>query len=148
MIKKVGNKYVLYSKDGSKKLVEMGCYGIGPSRLMGAIVELFNDEKGIIWPKQVSPFSVHLIQIDSNSTKNTANKIYETLKKQGIEVLFDDREDVTPGEKFADADLIGIPIRILISKKTLEKNSAEIKLRKEKAVKIIKIEDLSKFLNF
>lgn len=133
-------------KDGSRKLVVMGCYGIGPSRLMGAIVEVFNDEKGIIWPKEVAPFDIHLIQIgDNQKIKKESQKIYQILKKQGKEVLFDDRNDKTPGEKFTDADLIGIPIRIVVSQKTLEKDSVEIKPRNKKQTKLVKIKDLSKF---
>ncbi|MCK4474066.1 prolyl-tRNA synthetase [Candidatus Parcubacteria bacterium] len=133
-------------KDGSKKLVIMGCYGIGPSRLMGTIVETHNDEKGIIWPKEIAPFQVHLIQIENTQKiKNVAEKLYNDLQKQGVEVLYDDR-DKTAGEKFADADLIGIPLRIVISKKTLETNCVEIKNRGEEKIQLVKIKELSQFL--
>lgn len=99
-------------KDGKEKDVIMGCYGIGLGRLMGAIVEVSHDDKGIIWPESVAPFKVHLIEINSS-----AKDVYEELQKKGIEVLYDDREDITPGEKFADADLIGIPYRVVVSEK-------------------------------
>ena len=135
-------------KDGKKKFYYMGCYGIGIDRTMASVVEKYNDNKGITWPKQVAPFQTHLIQIE-NKPKiiKTAGKIYQDLEKQGIEVLYDDREDKSAGEKFADADLIGIPIRIVISKKTLERNSVEIKHRDKKEVKLVKTKNLLQFLN-
>jgi len=148
-------------KDGKEKTVFMGCYGIGLGRLMGTIVEVHHDEKGIIWPKEVSPFLAHLIQIEnSQKVKKVAEKLYSKmrsiqgycqgqcsyLEKLGIEVLYDDREDKTAGEKFADADLIGIPIRIVISERTLEKNCVEIKERNKKEGKLIKIKDTLKYV--
>ena len=116
-------------KYGMEKPVIMGCYGIGLSRVMGAVVEANHDEKGIIWPLEIAPFVAHLIEIKSNNkkVKATAKKIYQDLQKQGIQVLYDDREDKSAGEKFAEADLIGVPYRIVISEKTLAKNSVEIK---------------------
>jgi len=135
-------------KDGEQKIVQMGCYGIGPSRLMGAIVEVCHDEKGIVWPKEVAPFNVHLIQVgDSEKVKKDSEEIYKNLRDKKIEVLYDDRQDKTAGEKFADADLIGIPTRIIISERTIEKKSVEIKKRAEKESKIIEIKNLEKFLN-
>jgi prolyl-tRNA synthetase len=144
----LGSKYSdalgLKTKDenGVEKSVIMGCYGIGLGRLLGAIVEVHHDEKGIIWPKEVSPFDVHLIQIEnSQKIKKIAEKIYQDLLKQGKEVLYDDR-DKSAGEKFADADLIGIPIRVVISERTLAKNSVEIKKRGDQKLKIVKISDV------
>lgn len=129
-------------KEGKEKPVFMGCYGIGLPRIMSAIIEINHDEKGIIWPKEVSPFDVHLIQIEnSQKIKKIAEKIYQDLLKQGKEVLYDDR-DKSAGEKFADADLIGIPIRIVISERTLAKNSVEIKKRGDQKLKIVKISDV------
>ena len=139
---------------GSKKLVEMGCYGIGLSRLIGAAVEVHHDEKGIIWPSSVAPFDIHLLSLASGKgnkapkIKKASDKIYQDLQKQDIEVLYDDRKDKTPGEKFADADLIGIPIRIVISERTLTRNCVEVKKRNEKKVKLVKIKSLPQFLNF
>ncbi|MDO8663599.1 MAG: aminoacyl--tRNA ligase-related protein [Candidatus Wildermuthbacteria bacterium] len=129
-------------KEGAEKIILMGCYGIGLGRLMGAIAEVFHDERGIIWPKEVAPFQAHLIEI---GPQKQAEKLYQDLLGQGIEALYDDR-DKSPGEKFADADLIGIPYRIVISERTLEKNSVEIKKRDEKEAKIVKIEDAQKYL--
>ncbi len=127
----------------------MGCYGMGLSRLMAAIVEINNDEKGIIWPEKTAPFSVHLIEIKNQKSKikNITGKIYNNLQKAGIEVLYDDREDKTPGEKFAEADLIGIPLRIVISEKTLKNNSVELKKRDKNTTRLIKINKLLKFLH-
>lgn len=104
-------------KDGSQKLVVMGCYGIGISRLMGTIVEVMADEKGIIWPKTVSPLDAHLIHIEDKESESWAKQSYEKLTHAGVDVLWDDRENTSAGEKFADCDLIGIPVRLVISKK-------------------------------
>ncbi|MEK7497498.1 MAG: aminoacyl--tRNA ligase-related protein, partial [Patescibacteria group bacterium] len=104
-------------KDGGKKPVWFGSYGIGPTRVMGTIVEVSHDEKGIIWPKVVAPFDIHLIELPG--AKGT-KEIYKKLQGIGKEVLWDDR-DVPAGEKFADADLIGIPIRAVVSEKTGDK---------------------------
>ena len=134
---KLGDKYSLpfnlkfKDKDGKEKPVIMGCYGIGLSRLMAAIVETNNDEKGIIWPKEVSPFDIHLIAIEKKA-KPKADKLYLDLQKNGFEVLYDDRQDIQAGEKFAEADLIGLPLRIVVSERTLKEKSVEIKRRDEK----------------
>jgi prolyl-tRNA synthetase len=151
---KLGTKYSLpfelkfKDKDGSEKPVIMGCYGIGLSRAMGAVVEANNDERGIIWPKEIAPFIAHLIEIrsDKKIVQTTAQKIYQDLQKQGIQVLYDDRQDKSAGEKFAEADLIGIPYRIVISEKTLAKKSVELKERNKTAVKMVSIKQLSKIL--
>lgn len=127
-------------KEGNKKLIIMGCYGIGPSRTMGAAVEVNHDEKGIIWPKEIAPFRVHLIQIGgSPKVKKAAQDIYNIGQKMGIEVLYDDRADKSPGEKFVEADLIGIPIRLVVSERTLEKDSVEIKERNETKTRLVDI---------
>ena len=123
---------------GHKKFVVMGSYGIGLTRTMGAIVEVHHDQAGIIWPKEVAPFKVHLIPIESTTkVKKAADRLYNDLQKQRVEVLYDDR-DKSSGEKFADADLIGIPSRAVISEKTLKQNSVELKKRNEKDVKLTK----------
>ncbi len=121
------------NEEGRDQLVYMGSYGIGISRLMGTIVEVHNDEKGIIWPEAVAPFKVHLISLGKNKE---AEKIYSDLQKKNIEVLLDDR-DVSAGEKFADADLIGIPWRVVVSEKSLAKGGVELKKRNEKMGKVI-----------
>jgi len=126
-------------KSGKDKFAQMGCYGIGISRLMGAIVEVYNDDKGIIWPKTVSPFDVHLVHIEDPGTETWAKETYEKLTNAGIEVLWDDREDISAGEKFADADLIGIPIRLVVSKK-VGKGKVEIKERSEQKPKLVPLD--------
>ena len=124
--------------EGSKKPVIMGFYGIGLSRILGTIVEACHDEKGIIWPETVAPFKVHLLSLNENEE---ADKIYEALKNAGIEVLYDDR-DLAAGEKFVDADLIGCPYRLVISKKTLAQQSGEIKNRQTGQEEMVKISEL------
>lgn len=123
---------------GGEELVQMGCYGLGISRVMGAIVEVFHDEKGITWPESVAPFKVHLLSLNENEA---AEKVYQDLVKQGIEVLYDDR-DLGAGEKFAEADLIGCPYRLVISRKTLATSSAELKKRTEEAASLISLDDI------
>lgn len=112
---------------GATQPVYMGCYGIGPTRIMGVLVEALSDEKGIVWPKAVAPFSVHLISIANGNADIAAeaNRIYELLKDNNIEVLYDDRE-ARAGEKFTDSELIGIPVRLIISEKTMQEGSFEI----------------------
>jgi prolyl-tRNA synthetase len=137
-------------KDGVKKDLVMGCYGIGPSRVMGAIVEVSHDEKGIIWPKEIAPFQVHLILLGKKDSwkknKASADKLYEKLIAEGVEVLYDEREDKGPGEKFAEADLIGCPVRLVMSDKTLVEDSVEVKMRNSSDSKLVKISDLAKEL--
>ncbi len=120
----------------------MGCYGIGINRTMAAVVEQNNDERGIIWPKAVAPFDVHLIGIakqDGEIAK--ADEIYNMLIDAGLDVLYDDRK-ASPGFKFADADLIGIPLRITIGKSYFEKGMAEMKIRNEKDISLVTKESL------
>lgn len=128
---------------GKKHPVVMGSYGIGPGRLMGTLVEVFHDDKGIVWPENVAPFDMHLIPISSKEPKTNAKikkaaeKLYADLTKKGMEVLYDDREDKSTGQKFADADLLGIPNRVVVSEKTLAQKSAELKKRDSNSIKII-----------
>jgi prolyl-tRNA synthetase len=128
-------------EDGHRKFVFTGAYGIGISRLMGTIVEVFHDEAGIIWPEEVAPFKYHLISIGNVSKE--ADSIYQDLQKAGIEVLYDDR-DRSAGEKFADSDLIGIPYRLVLSDKTLAKKSVELKERKTGKISLVKLTQLKK----
>jgi prolyl-tRNA synthetase len=147
--KKFSNPFKLQftDKNGQKKDVIMGCYGLGPSRLMGTIVEVYHDDKGIIWPEEAAPFKFHLLEIsqveEEIETEKKASEIYHQLQKEGIEVLYDDRREVSAGEKFADADLIGIPWRIVISKKTLAHDSVEVKRRDKEEKELVKIEKLN-----
>lgn len=124
---------------GMKKPVVMGSYGIGPGRVMGTIVETHHDLHGIVWPEYIAPYRVHLVVLGSRGSKahKSAEKLYERMRVRGIDVLYDDRDDKTAGEKFADTDLIGIPWRVVISEKTLVKRSVEMKGRKEKLGRII-----------
>lgn len=134
----------------------MGCYGIGISRLMGAIVEVYHDEHGIIWPKPVAPFDVHLVHIEDPGTESWVKETYEKLTKAGIDVLWDDREDarldsrqsrqVSAGEKFADCDLIGIPVRLVVSKK-VGRGKVEYKERDKAESNVLQLDDLVKRLN-
>jgi len=123
----LGLKYK--DEQGNEHPVVMGSYGIGPTRLLGTIIETLSDERGMIWPKEVSPFHVHLVRLGVNEkTVEFADKLYSDLQKAGVEVLYDDR-DLRPGEKFADSDLIGIPVRFVVSDKTVEQNKIEVKYR-------------------
>ena len=116
-------------ENGEKQSIIMGCYGIGVSRLMGVVAEHFSDQKGLVWPDNIAPMRVYLARIGEDATVvKAADNLYEKLQKNHIEVLYDDR-DVRPGEKFADADLIGIPHRVVISAKTLEAGTLEYKSR-------------------
>src|SRR5581483_9680075 len=116
---------------GGKSPVIMGSYGIGPGRVMGTIVETLSDANGIVWPESVAPFKEHLIVVDSkegDKARKEAERLYKVLMDKGIEVLFDDRE-ARPGEKFADADLMGMPYRIVVSDKTMAAGAFEVKHR-------------------
>lgn len=128
-------------KDGNKKPIIMGSYGIGLGRLMGTVVEASHDEKGIIWPESIAPFSAHLVHIEDPGTEPQAQKTYEALKKEDIDVLWDDRADVSTGEKFADADLIGIPVRLVVSKKT-GWDKVEWKRRDSEKTELLSIEEI------
>jgi prolyl-tRNA synthetase len=127
---------------GEKHPVVMGCYGMGPSRIMGTIVETLSDEKGIVWPASIAPFSLHLIVLSKDKESETykkAEELYQTLMESGVEVLFDDREE-GPGSKFADSDLIGIPMRVVVSDKSLASGGVEIKERKAETAEVISID--------
>jgi prolyl-tRNA synthetase len=104
----------------------MGCYGIGISRLMGIIAEIFSDEKGLVWPENIAPYKVYLVQIGNSETVTScSDKLYDDLRAGGIEVLYDDR-DVRPGQKFADSELMGIPYRITVSERLVEDSLYEL----------------------
>lgn len=142
--------YTYTDEKGEQQIIFMGSYGIGPSRLMGVVVEKFADEKGLVWPTSIAPFSMHLVLLSkakegdskSEATK-TAEKLYADLTARGVEVLFDDRE-ASAGEKFADSDLIGIPMRVVVSDKSLAAGGVEIKERKSVTSEIVTIDELMK----
>lgn len=141
----LGTKYsqafnLQYSDEkGKKHLVVMGSYGIGLGRVMGAVVEIYHDRDGIVWPESVAPFRAHLLEIGEADGK----RIYEALQKAGVEVLYDDR-GMTAGEKFAEADLLGIPWRLVVSPKTGGK--VEVKRRGEKAAKTVSLPEALKLI--
>ncbi|EKD91417.1 MAG: hypothetical protein ACD_30C00010G0003 [uncultured bacterium] len=137
-----GANYI--DKDGKEKPYYMGCYGIGLARTLATVVEVYNDEKGIVWPESVAPYQVHLVGLDlsDKAVLEKAEQVYKILTSHGIEVLFDDRIEPSAGEKFADADLIGIPYRVVISKKTGAE--IEVKKRSQKETEFKKLEDLVK----
>lgn len=132
-----GLKYL--DEKGDKKPVIMGSYGIGPGRVMGTVAEILSDKDGLVWPKAIAPFDIHLISIGNVSEKS--NSLYEELTNMGVDVLYDDR-DIRAGEKFADSDLIGIPIRLVVSEKTLQSDSVEMKDRATGKVDMIEIQKL------
>ncbi len=134
-------------ENGEEKLVIMGSYGIGLGRLMGTVVEVLSDDKGIIWPENIAPFKVHLLMLGSDENiKNSAEDLYNKLTEKGIEVLFDDRADLSAGEKFADSDLIGVPYRVVVSKRSLADGGFEMKKRIEPSGKIVSFDDLINLL--
>ncbi len=145
---KLGTKYaevfnLQYSDQaGKEQLILMASYGIGLGRLMGTIAEIHFDKQGLIWPKSVAPYVVHLIDLGDKE----AAKLYEKLCEQKIEVLFDDR-DVSAGEKFVDADLLGLPLQVIMSQQTAQKQSVEIRGRREKEARLIPLSDLMDYLH-
>ncbi|OVE79102.1 prolyl-tRNA synthetase [bacterium G20] len=154
----VGNIFPLESKysdalglnfvdeDGQRKSIIMGCYGIGVSRLMGLLAEHFADDKGLVWPASIAPFSVYLARLgDEPEVVKSADEAYKLLTDKGIGVLYDDR-DARPGEMFADADLLGIPQRLVVSQKTLESGEMEIKSRTSEEPQLITPENLARFI--
>ncbi len=142
----IGNIFPLknrFSKDmkanfkdqkGEEHQIIMGCYGLGLSRLVGAVVEALHDDRGIIWPESIAPYKVNLISLDKDEE---AEKIYRELTEKGVEVLYDDREDVSAGEKFADADLIGCPYKIIVSDRSIKAGGAEIAKRGSKESTVV-----------
>lgn len=140
---KLGTKYSMAmgafftDQYGKKKPITMGCYGIGLGRLISTVVEEHHDDRGIIWPDSLAPFSVHLVDLN---LPERGEEIYTVLKNFGINVLWDDRQGVTPGEKFADFDLIGIPLRLVISETTGDQ--VEFKRRDEETRDILTLEEI------
>jgi prolyl-tRNA synthetase len=135
----MGGDYM--DKDGQKKPVWFASYGIGITRLIGVLVELFNDDRGIMWPEAVAPYQVHLITLHKEQgTENKGEEIYRKLLEAGVEVLYDDREDVGAGQKFADADLIGIPVRLVVSGKTGDQ--VEWKERSKKEAELLGLDEI------
>jgi prolyl-tRNA synthetase len=130
-------------KDGQKKPLYLASYGIGITRVMGVIAEMMSDEKGLIWHTNIAPYAVYLASI--GDVTEQADALYEELKRAGIEVLYDDR-DARPGDKFADSDLMGIPIRIVLSERTMAENTVEVKVRTEDTAQFVNRDDISHYL--
>ena len=131
-------------REGKEQKYYMGCYGIGIGRTLAALVEIFHDDRGIIWPEVAAPYQIHLIGLDlkDESVKSKVEKIYKDLLDKNIDVLYDDRVETTAGEKFSDADLIGIPVRLVVSKRTGDK--IEFKKRNESIASLL---DLPSFIS-
>lgn len=139
-----GLKYT--DKSGKEQDVIMGCYGFGPSRLMGTIAEIFNDQKGLIWPQSVAPFHLHLLLLSQEKAlAKSGDKLYNGLIKAGFEVLYDDRQE-SAGIKLNDSDLIGIPCRLILSDKTDKVKSVEIKRRNSEKPELVKSDKLINYL--
>lgn len=133
-------------ENGKQQLVLMGSYGIGPSRLVGLLAEHFADEKGLVWSEDIAPFKVYLARLgESDAVVKAADELYEILQQKGVSVLYDDR-DVRAGEKFADADLLGIPYRLVVSEKTLQNTTYELKKRTEDTAQLLGQDELIKVL--
>ena len=138
--------FTFTNKDGKKQFVHLGSYGIGITRLVGVIVERMADEKGLIWPKNVSPAMVYLARVgDDKDVVKHSDELYKTFQENNIDVIYDDR-DVRPGEKFGDADLLGIPYRVVVSSKMLEKSKYELKKRTDEKTKEVSKEELISLL--
>ncbi len=136
------------AENGQRQKYYMGCYGIGIGRTMAAIVETHHDDKGIVWPGNVAPYHVYLASIGgSEQVREAADRLYEALTSAGVLVLYDDRTDVRAGEKFADADLLGVPYRIVVSDKTLANQQFEVKKRGEADVQLLSQEEVIKTIS-
>ncbi len=144
--KSMNMQYV--DKDGEMHNPIMGCYGIGVGRLAASICEAKHDDFGPIWPMAIAPWEVHLccLRPDDEETKKVADKLYADLMDKGIEVIYDDREGVRPGEMFADADLIGVPIRVVVSPRNLKENKLEISTRDKSVKESVDLEDGIEFV--
>lgn len=136
------------NEEGKKQYVHLGSYGIGITRVMGVIVEKFADDKGIVWTNEITPFHVHLLGLgkEADDAVVQASSVFEALQESNIEVLFDDRS-ASAGEKFADADLIGIPLRVVISSRSLEAGGAECVVRATGASEIVALETLPEYIS-
>ncbi len=132
---------------GEKHNILMGCYGIGLGRLMGTVVEVLSDDKGIVWPESIAPFKLHLVMLgESEMVIAEASKIYQTLLDNKIDVLFDDRLGFSAGEKFADSDLLGMPYRVVLSERSLKEGGVELKKRTEEKGGVVTMAELLKIL--
>jgi prolyl-tRNA synthetase len=143
---KLGTRYsaamgaLFQDQDGERKPVIMGSYGIGVGRLMASVVEEYNDKFGIIWPISIAPYQVHIVALRGGF--DVAEQLYQDLWDAGVEVLYDDRTEPSPGEKFNDADLIGMPLRITVGGRSLKKGGVELKRRSEKELALVPLDEI------
>ncbi len=138
----IPHKSHFVDQDGKEKPMYMGAYGIGVGRLMATCVEVNHDENGIIWPVSIAPYGVHMVTVGkSEDAWKEAERLHDELVNAGVEVLWDDRKDVSAGVKFNDADLLGIPVRLVVSDKTLLQNSVELKKRSSSEIELIQVKD-------
>jgi prolyl-tRNA synthetase len=147
---KLGTKYAealgakFLDGNGEEKTIIMGSYGIGIERIAATYIEQNYDENGIIWGGEIAPFKIHLICVNPKleNVKKTADELYKKLLSQGYEILYDDRSDISPGFKFKDADLIGIPLQLIVSEKNIKNDEVEIKVRRSSERSKIKFGDI------
>jgi prolyl-tRNA synthetase len=134
--------------DGKAKEYYMGCYGFGIGRALATVVEVHHDDKGIIWPMNIAPYNIHVVTIDKKSElTNKSEEIIMMIEEAGFEVLWDDRVDAGAGQKLTDAELIGIPVRIVISDRSLEKGGIEVTDRKTGESEIVELGNIASYLN-
>ncbi len=141
---------VFADSTGQNQKYYMGCYGIGIGRTMATVAEVFNDDHGLVWPESIAPYKVQLVTLATSTEEESYKKseeLYESLKKNNIDVLWDDRLDIRPGQKFADADLIGNPYRVVVSNRSLENGGYELKKRPKSDSKIVSLDELLNILN-
>lgn len=138
--------FAFTNEKGEKQFVHLGSYGIGITRVMGVLAEKFSDDRGLIWPEDIAPYKVYLARLgEAAETVKAANELYEILQKKGVSVLYDDR-DARAGEKFADADLLGMPYRIVVSDKTVQNTTYELKKRTEQDAQMHSLDETLKLL--
>jgi prolyl-tRNA synthetase len=145
---KLGTRYseplnaTVLDESGTARTILMGSYGIGPARILAAAVEQFADEQGISWPRSLAPWDVELVVIGKAGTeeRELADRLYGELREQGLDVLYDDRDDAGPGAKFADAELIGIPLRLTIGKRTIASGEVEAQVRRGRETRALPLE--------
>ena len=134
-------------QEGKGNPYYMGCYGIGIDRTMATIVEKYHDDKGLIWPKQVAPFDVHLVTLgEDEKVMQESERVYKELQGKGFDVLWDEREGLGAGEKLGDADLIGIPVRLVVSSRSIDQGGVELKYRDKKDSEVLSMEKLLEVL--
>jgi prolyl-tRNA synthetase len=131
--------------DGNQQRPIMGCYGIGVGRVFASAIEANHDERGIIWPPELAPYQVHLVGLglDKPGVRESAEQVFQQMQDAGLDVLFDDREEGSAGVKFNDADLLGMPVRVTVSPRSIENGGAEIKRRTEKDAAITALDGVA-----